>query len=347
MIGTAWLVAQLALYNLGAWLLTYLIHSSALLGTAWAISRALRPAPAWEVWVWRSAIVGGIATATIRLAVGEVTGGAGLVEGAAELTGTFGVLGALVAMAWLILVPVRLRNWRRSRRRSLASIGARSPVGSTSLRAMSDEIARCLGLCSGPVRFTRAAGIRAPVAVGRAEVCLPEHGFEELDEPQRRSVLAHEIGHLAFRDPLWRTFGQLVRVALFLQPLNRPAIRRLREVGEFRADDVAVRMSGDRLPLMEALFAVAAQGRAGSELEGSIGFASLLERRVDRLDAGPSPGAVRIGPVRIAVTVLLLGLALTVPGIDPPCDCRIRAALAELRTAAPDAAAELVGAATN
>lgn len=332
MIGTVWLLVQLLLYNLGAWLLTYLIHSSVVLGLAWIVSRTLRLSPAWEACLWRTAIVGGVLTASLRLAVGEMAGGAWMVESAAVMTGSLGVVGAIVASIWLLLAPIRLHGWRRARRRLLASIGSRRSVADASLRAMSDDIARNLGLPAERIRFTRASGILSPVAVGGEEVCLPERGFEELDDSQRRSVLAHEIGHLAFRDPLWRMVGQLVRAGLFLQPLNRMAIRRLREVAEFRADDVAVRSAGTWLPLVEALCAFAERGQSASELDHSTGFVSLLGRRVDRLFGGTPSGKVVLGPIRVAVVALLIVLTATVPGIDPPCDCRIRAALAEFST---------------
>ncbi|HUG00925.1 MAG TPA: M56 family metallopeptidase [Longimicrobiales bacterium] len=337
MTGTIWLVAQLALYNLGAWLLTYLIHSSVILGLVWAMSRALRLSPAWEVVLWRTALVGGVVTSSVRLAAGELAGEEWLVDGAAVLTGGFGVFGATLTAAWLVLASIRLQGWWRARQSLLGAIGARRSDEDLSLRAMSDHVIRELGLPRRPLRFTRAPGVTSPVAVGAGEVCLPERGFEYLDDVQRRSVLAHEIGHLAFRDPLWRTVAQLVRAALFIQPLNRLAARRLKEAAEFRADDAAVRSAGARSPLVEALLAFAQNGRRGSEVDDAIGFASLLWRRVDRLYAGPPPGAAVVGPVRFGAAVLLLGAALAVPGIDPPCDCRLRAALAEF--ARPDAVA--------
>lgn len=327
------LIVELALYNASAWLLTYLIHSSIILGLAWTVSKTLHPSPAWEACIWRTAIVGGVLTASIRLAVGEMAGGGWMVEGAAVMTGALGVFGAMLASIWLFLVPLRLHSWRRTHRRVLASLGSRRSIDDVSLRAMTDDITRDLGLSGKKIRFTRASGTLSPVAVGREEVCLPERGFEELDEFQQRSVLAHEIGHLAFRDPLWLMVGQLVRAGLFVQPLNRMAIRRLREAAEFRADDLAVERVGTWLPLVGALCAFAKCGNP-SELENSAGFASLLVRRVDRLYAGTPHGNAVIGRNWVAVVALLLVLTATVPGIDPPCDCRIRAALAEF--SAPD-----------
>ena len=52
-----------------AWLLTYLIHSTALLGLAWAFTRARSWSPAALDVVWKTALVGGLVTATVQLAL--------------------------------------------------------------------------------------------------------------------------------------------------------------------------------------------------------------------------------------------------------------------------------------
>lgn len=46
------------------WLLTYLVHSSLFLGTAWLIDRALRQPP-WAELLWRCALFGGLLTASV------------------------------------------------------------------------------------------------------------------------------------------------------------------------------------------------------------------------------------------------------------------------------------------
>jgi len=58
-----------------AWLGTYLIHSTLLLGTVWVLSRLLRRTPsgaslALEEALWKAALVGGILTASLQVGVG-------------------------------------------------------------------------------------------------------------------------------------------------------------------------------------------------------------------------------------------------------------------------------------
>jgi hypothetical protein len=50
-----------------AWLLTYAIHSTVLLSLAWVILRVRRWTPGAAELLWKSAMLGGILTATIQL----------------------------------------------------------------------------------------------------------------------------------------------------------------------------------------------------------------------------------------------------------------------------------------
>lgn len=54
---------------IGSWLLTYLLHSTLLLATAWLVSHRLR-SPALRDLVWKTALVGGFLTATIQVGAG-------------------------------------------------------------------------------------------------------------------------------------------------------------------------------------------------------------------------------------------------------------------------------------
>ena len=54
-----------------AWMLTYLLHSTLLLGLAWIMSKPLsRWSVAAEETVWKLALVGALCTASIQLAAG-------------------------------------------------------------------------------------------------------------------------------------------------------------------------------------------------------------------------------------------------------------------------------------
>src|SRR5438046_5311551 len=52
--------------SLFAWLLTYLIHSTVLLGVAWLVTRPRRLEPAARELLWKVALVEGLVTGTIQ-----------------------------------------------------------------------------------------------------------------------------------------------------------------------------------------------------------------------------------------------------------------------------------------
>src|SRR5438045_8728500 len=52
--------------SLLAWLLTYLIHSTVLLGVAWLVTRRRRLEPAARELLWKVALVAGLVTGTIQ-----------------------------------------------------------------------------------------------------------------------------------------------------------------------------------------------------------------------------------------------------------------------------------------
>ena len=60
-----------------SWLLTYLLHSTLLLGGVWLVTRLSTTPPAVRDLLWKAALVGGFATATLQVGLGfEPLGGA-------------------------------------------------------------------------------------------------------------------------------------------------------------------------------------------------------------------------------------------------------------------------------
>ena len=69
-----------------AWLLTYAIHSTVLLGAAWFVTRRLSAPPAARAFVWKAALIGGVITATAQLQLGVRPFGSVALSGAAAVT---------------------------------------------------------------------------------------------------------------------------------------------------------------------------------------------------------------------------------------------------------------------
>jgi HEAT repeat protein/beta-lactamase regulating signal transducer with metallopeptidase domain len=84
---------------LGSWLLTYLLHSTLLLGAVWLLGRRLVQSAALRDLLWKAALVGGFATATLQIGLGyEPLGGGMRLDGSA--TRRLGSSGETSAAAW-------------------------------------------------------------------------------------------------------------------------------------------------------------------------------------------------------------------------------------------------------
>ncbi len=146
------------------------------------------------------------------------------------------------------------------------------------------------------VRWVSWRGLRGPVAFGmfRPTVAIPEDFEERFTPAQRRSMLAHELGHLAGRDPLWFAIVDLICAVGWWHPALWWARRQLKVESEWVADEAAAAVPGGRLALAESL---AALGRelvvSGGLGVGGSGLRSDLAVRVQRLLASEGPVRVR------------------------------------------------------
>ena len=102
--------------------------------------------------------------------------------------------------------------------------GSRRPTrrrGAATCIALRRRLADEAGVAR-PVRLTAAPSLASPVALGarHLEICLPERALTTLDRRHLEAILAHEVAHLARRDPVWLRAYRLVSALLFFQPLN-------------------------------------------------------------------------------------------------------------------------------
>ncbi|MGH9160023.1 MAG: M56 family metallopeptidase [Vicinamibacteraceae bacterium] len=185
--------------------------------------------------------------------------------------------GALLLVARLAYGQLRLHWLLRDRR----------PVTAGNVLAVLASLRRNAGVWR-PIELTRSLVCPGPIALGTSEICVPERFPQDLDSDQQRSALAHELAHLARRDPIWRLLTGLVEAVFFFQPLNRLARLRLREASENLSDDWAVRQTGSALALARCLVEVASWvGRGRNPVSsGTMAMAeggSPLLLRVERL----------------------------------------------------------------
>jgi len=79
----------------------------------------------------------------------------------------------------------------------------------------------------------------------------------ELSDEELRAVLAHELGHIVRRDPLWSTALRLLSTILWIQPLNRLGLAKVDEASEHLCDDWAVSRTGGAIGLATSISRVA------------------------------------------------------------------------------------------
>jgi beta-lactamase regulating signal transducer with metallopeptidase domain len=330
--------------------LTTLAHGTVLALLALLVERLLRPDDAAREALWRVVLVGSLLTASVQLGFGiepwagrwthtaaldaspsapaapSEVAAPSLTEPAPtafEFTARDALhaataawlLAAAVALALLALAYVRLR-------RSLA--GRADAVG---LADLAEPIALELGLLDTP-RISVAADAPTPLALGilRPEICVPRAALTELDEPELRAMLAHELAHVRRRDPACTLLYAIVCRVLFWQPALWFARRRLLQLAELRCDAIARGTHAHAgLALARALVRAAEWLSARAHLprivHGSAMAASTsgLELRVRRLLDAPAPARrLRSATTRAFAGALLLGAPLALPGAGAP-----------------------------
>ena len=224
-------------------------------------------------------------------------------------------------LVWSLGVVVVLARALRSRRAlSLASRRA-VPADAATTEAVVRLAAR-MGL--GAVRVVSWPGLETPVAFGvvRPTVALPAGWAVRHGEGDRDAMLAHELAHLAGRDPAWMALADVACAVLWWHPAAWWASRRLRAACERAADAAAAMVPGGRAALAEVLVRLGREWEASGLLPrlGIDGgrFRSELGQRVEALLGGAavwrSPGRWDgLRPVALAGVVVILAMAVPLP----------------------------------
>ncbi|HEV2148594.1 MAG TPA: M56 family metallopeptidase [Longimicrobiaceae bacterium] len=314
--------------TLFAWLATYALHSTILLGCAWVLTQACRRLDVRDV-VWKLATTGALLSATLQVGLGVRVAEPSPLGGSATAwlqppsgTGPGAPAAGLWVAVWAAGACLGLGVRERRRRIFWRTLADRRPVDGPELLVPLRTLSSRFGL-RRPVRLTASEQLLVPAALGRAEICVPEPLFRRLSPSQRESVLAHELAHLRRRDPLWRAASELLVAIFFFQPLHRLAAARMRETAEFTCDDYAVLHTGDRRSLVEslALFAACFRSRPVGAVSGLGGEPSPLIVRVHRvLDprTGQQGRALARRVALVGGTSSILALIAFGPGLPAP-----------------------------
>jgi HEAT repeat protein/beta-lactamase regulating signal transducer with metallopeptidase domain len=344
-----------------AWLLTYLIHSTALLTLAWGLTRARSWSPASVDLLWKTALVGAMLSATVQLRLElrpagtvslthpapapatPVAAHASLasvatpanVNAVATAAPTQATLQSpeftpsaaasaprmsiqtIVAAIWAFGALALALGYAARRLILVGRLGDRRAVPDGRLLAELEQLSREAKLGRRP-RLTVTSRLSSPIALGIAEICLPESALVELDLEEQRVMLAHELAHLARRDPLWLAFASLMERVFWFQPLNRVARRRIATSAEYLCDEWAVRRTGSGVALARCLAQVAEwiqTSPLGVPVAGMAEERSLLVSRVEKLLAGARQDSRSRGVLAAASVAVVVATIALVPGV--------------------------------
>jgi len=299
---------------LAAWVLSYLLHSTVVCLGAIAITRTWSVGAGDRATMWRFVLLAPLVSASMT-AVG--------LSQAMPLTIDVSEHVPQVLVDWrvgmfglvpLLVVPFVLFAGLKAGHTLLRQVFGKRRRAPAVLQDEAALLASAVGCRVPRVTLSEAAGV--PAAIGLSEICMPAALYASAPADERRALIAHEMGHLKRRDPLWfMVAGSLVRLTAF-QPLNRIAMSRLREASEDAADDVAVEATGNPVALARGLARLATAIVALSG--GAAASGSPVVARVSRLldgHRGPTP------PRRRSTGVALATLALTIvvwfgPGVS-------------------------------
>ena len=210
----------------------------------------------------------------------------------------------------------------------IARCGRLLASGRRSLEAVSDEIllgrverlARRLGM-RRPVRVLQAVGLSAPAVCGvlRPTLVLPAGFDRQFAACEQEAMLAHELAHLASRDPAWKLLVDLLAAALWWQPAVWWMRRKLWASSEAAADEASLLVPGGPDVLAACLVTIGrrltSHRRLGWISITGSGFRSGLGRRVQRLLSLPerawhAPRRGRLLAARTALPLLLATVAV-------------------------------------
>jgi HEAT repeat protein/beta-lactamase regulating signal transducer with metallopeptidase domain len=226
-------------------------------------------------------------------------------------------MAALAVGVWAMVALVLIVSYAGRRLILIGRLGDRH-AGDGTLLDMLDRLSRDAGLRIAP-RLTVTDRISSPIALGAREICVPETALTELDSEQQRSMLAHELAHLARRDPMWMGLASAVERIFWIQPLNRLARREITRSAEFLCDDWAVRRTGSGIALARCLAQVAEWIQASPLSVPVAGMAeerSLLVSRVARLLEGRTPTTRSRRGLALIAGALLVTTILVAPGVS-------------------------------
>ncbi len=184
-----------------------------------------------------------------------------------------------LALAWFAVALVGIFRILHELSRRRAEVARLQPCRDVRVVACVAKLSAAHGLSAPRIVEDPESG--SPTANPGWVLTLPAWSLRDGFSPPLEATLAHELGHLARRDPTWRCVAAALCAIFWFQPLNRLAARRLGALAELGADGWAISATGNRHALAQSLFRCAQELVPGRELSLAVpmvGNASVLHR---------------------------------------------------------------------
>lgn len=195
--------------------------------------------------------------------------------------------------------------------------------GTDALAREVGEVAALLGVAVPWLHVVdTGAAVLLVTGIRRPTLIVSRGTLARLDARERRAALAHEMAHLARRDPLLGWVLMACRLVAFFNPAVQLAARAAVRELEWRADDLAAAATGDRAALASGLDKLAGatepaagpprRRRARGLAEGLLARAraEAIQARRRRLVEPRPGGRTALAPLRLGLTGSTLPLVL-------------------------------------
>lgn len=169
---------------------------------------------------------------------------------------------------------------------------------------------------SKPVRYLSSFRIASPFTAGwlRPVVLFPAALLDQLNEPELRTIIAHELAHIRRHDFLVNLIQTLLCILFFYHPAVWWMSARIEEEREHCCDDLAIQVTGERVGYAKTLLQL-----KESELNPALAMNLLgqggFKQRITRLLSGAlGTGTYREGFVSALILAGILASAIGLSG---------------------------------
>jgi beta-lactamase regulating signal transducer with metallopeptidase domain len=310
------------------WLVTYLLHSTLLLGSAALLDwRRRMTGRGISSPLWRIALFGAFISATLQPVINgffanglQYTAGTASRSGASQNPVAAIVLPPLGADA-IDIAPLVMPIWAGVVAIGIVHLLARLVLDMRDVRGMplaqspplersAQELAASAGIVAP--RLRTGFGLKSPLVAPGRIICIPAWMLEHYNSKRLHVALAHEMRHLQRHDNAWRIASRIAALVGWLQPLNRLAVRRLDETAEFACDDWAASVTGLghelACSLQDCADRVGSSHRESAFAIGMVGGRFVLLERVVKLLEGPHMNTQGLRRAAWWSSVVLIGV---------------------------------------